>query len=346
MGRKQNRAAIWNSFKQTKKLIREKGHADHSSNTFMIDPEEQKQRKIARKLAEKLKPIQPSKKHLQKLQRLKEKKAKEKALKDALSNLQEHQLTNAQLALLVSSTSHKETKKERLRRLYLTKKAGIDIDESELYTITSTPQQILQLKNKSDKNTFDFGNVSQNTLNASIPGAMDKDYALNDGIKVISTRTMSRKRKKNAIVLMDKTDPIPEECSSDSDDSEPKDDTDYTMRNPIHEPPKKKRKRITFGGLKCKQSLELQSFLECASDDEVLTINTEGARKRKSTVTVHRRAHIIKSRMELPIIGEEHTIMESIRENDVVLICGETGSGKSTQVPQFLYEAGYGLHGK
>eukprot|EP01083_Nonionella_stella_P074903 203332_1 len=346
MGRKQNRAAIWNSFKQTKKLIREKGHADHSSNTFMIDPEEQKQRKIARKLAEKLKPIQPSKKHLQKLQRLKEKKAKEKALKDALSNLQEHQLTNAQLALLVSSTSHKETKKERLRRLYLTKKAGIDIDESELYTITSTPQQILQLKNKSDKNTFDFGNVSQNTLNASIPGAMDKDYALNDGIKVISTRTMSRKRKKNAIVLMDKTDPIPEECSSDSDDSEPKDDTDYTMRNPIDEPPKKKRKRITFGGLKCKQSLELQSFLECASDDEVLTINTEGARKRKSTVTVHRRAHIIKSRMELPIIGEEHTIMESIRENDVVLICGETGSGKSTQVPQFLYEAGYGLHGK
>ena len=34
-------------------------------------------------------------------------------------------------------------------------------------------------------------------------------------------------------------------------------------------------------------------------------------------------------------------IMEAIRDNSIVLICGETGSGKTTQVPQFLYEAGY-----
>ena len=33
--------------------------------------------------------------------------------------------------------------------------------------------------------------------------------------------------------------------------------------------------------------------------------------------------------------------MEAINENSVVVLCGETGSGKTTQVPQFLYEAGY-----
>lgn len=33
--------------------------------------------------------------------------------------------------------------------------------------------------------------------------------------------------------------------------------------------------------------------------------------------------------------------METLSENDIVIICGETGSGKTTQVPQFLYEAGY-----
>lgn len=40
---------------------------------------------------------------------------------------------------------------------------------------------------------------------------------------------------------------------------------------------------------------------------------------------------------------EEQAIMETINENDVVIIQGETGTGKTTQIPQFLYEAGYAL---
>ena len=43
----------------------------------------------------------------------------------------------------------------------------------------------------------------------------------------------------------------------------------------------------------------------------------------------------------MPILSEEQVVMETITEHDVVIICGETGSGKTTQVPQFLYEAGY-----
>ena len=38
--------------------------------------------------------------------------------------------------------------------------------------------------------------------------------------------------------------------------------------------------------------------------------------------------------------------MEAITDHSVVVLCGETGSGKTTQVPQFLYEAGYTLKGK
>ncbi|EIE25583.1 P-loop containing nucleoside triphosphate hydrolase protein [Coccomyxa subellipsoidea C-169] len=48
------------------------------------------------------------------------------------------------------------------------------------------------------------------------------------------------------------------------------------------------------------------------------------------------------ARSGLPILGMEQEIMEAVAENDVILLCGETGSGKTTQVPQFLYEAGYG----
>uniref|UniRef100_A0A8C9QNR0 DEAH-box helicase 37 n=1 Tax=Spermophilus dauricus TaxID=99837 RepID=A0A8C9QNR0_SPEDA len=37
----------------------------------------------------------------------------------------------------------------------------------------------------------------------------------------------------------------------------------------------------------------------------------------------------------------EQVIMEAVADNPIVIVCGETGSGKTTQVPQFLYEAGY-----
>ena len=62
-------------------------------------------------------------------------------------------------------------------------------------------------------------------------------------------------------------------------------------------------------------------------------------------VKVERPEAIETSRSALPIYAEEQPIMEAITANDVVILCGETGSGKTTQLPQFLYEAGYGHPG-
>ena len=59
-------------------------------------------------------------------------------------------------------------------------------------------------------------------------------------------------------------------------------------------------------------------------------------------VQVARAADVQEARMNLPVVAEEQHIMETISRNDCVIICGSTGSGKTTQVPQFLYEAGYG----
>ncbi|XP_029019625.1 probable ATP-dependent RNA helicase DHX37 [Betta splendens] len=58
-------------------------------------------------------------------------------------------------------------------------------------------------------------------------------------------------------------------------------------------------------------------------------------------IPVDRSPEIQEARLKLPILSEEQIIMEAVRENPFVVICGETGSGKTTQVPQFLYEAGY-----
>lgn len=56
-----------------------------------------------------------------------------------------------------------------------------------------------------------------------------------------------------------------------------------------------------------------------------------------------RRYHsVVESRSELPVVRSEAEVMDALADNDVIVIAGETGSGKTTQVPQFLWEAGYG----
>ncbi len=49
--------------------------------------------------------------------------------------------------------------------------------------------------------------------------------------------------------------------------------------------------------------------------------------------------------IDLPILSHREEIVSTIRENQVVVICGETGSGKSTQLPKLCLDAGFGTHG-
>ncbi|KAM5475201.1 putative ATP-dependent RNA helicase DHR1 [Microsporum audouinii] len=70
---------------------------------------------------------------------------------------------------------------------------------------------------------------------------------------------------------------------------------------------------------------------------------TNGDTSRKSfAVQINRPEHIQASRLNLPVVGEEQKIMEAIHNNPCVVIWGATGSGKTTQLPQFLFEAGHG----
>ncbi|SHO77234.1 Similar to S.cerevisiae protein ECM16 (Essential DEAH-box ATP-dependent RNA helicase specific to U3 snoRNP) [Malassezia sympodialis ATCC 42132] len=62
-------------------------------------------------------------------------------------------------------------------------------------------------------------------------------------------------------------------------------------------------------------------------------------------VSVSRPQALQDARMSLPVVAEEDYILRTIQENPVTVICGETGSGKTTQVPQFLYEAAFATVG-
>ncbi|GAA6071698.1 probable ATP-dependent RNA helicase DHX40, partial [Tachysurus ichikawai] len=42
---------------------------------------------------------------------------------------------------------------------------------------------------------------------------------------------------------------------------------------------------------------------------------------------------------QLPIYQHRYELIEAVKENQFLVVTGETGSGKTTQLPQFLYQA-------
>jgi len=72
--------------------------------------------------------------------------------------------------------------------------------------------------------------------------------------------------------------------------------------------------------------------------------------KNKITSSVEERKQRLKNlpKLEypdLPVVGRREEIIKTISENQVTIICGETGSGKTTQLPKICLELGRGVDG-
>ena len=66
-----------------------------------------------------------------------------------------------------------------------------------------------------------------------------------------------------------------------------------------------------------------------------------GVKRRRSGVGVNKRGGADKNDAnaeseQLPIFKYKSELVRSVKENQITIVCGETGSGKSTQLPQFL----------
>ena len=94
------------------------------------------------------------------------------------------------------------------------------------------------------------------------------------------------------------------------------------------------------------EAMRREDLKRKAIDQRIPILNLEAGESstnRKANVVVVDRADDVQSmRLKLPILAEEQKVMETIHNNPCIIICGATGSGKTTQVPQFLYESGYG----
>ena len=58
------------------------------------------------------------------------------------------------------------------------------------------------------------------------------------------------------------------------------------------------------------------------------------------------RKELAESRASLPVYALREEFLKAVRDNQVLIIVGETGSGKTTQLPQYLHEIGYTKKGK
>lgn len=125
-----------------------------------------------------------------------------------------------------------------------------------------------------------------------------------------------------------KTEGVQTSAQSDMRPSEP--DNEIVIEKEI-----KKKEMVHVSSFKTEEGIMKDVESNITSTDE------KAPPKPAVFIPVYRKPALQEARMKLPILAEEQAIMETINEHDIVIVAGETGSGKTTQIPQFLYEAGY-----
>lgn len=240
---------------------------------------------------------------------------------------------------MASAAVQSKKARKKLEKVVLRKRLKVDRSNvlAQLKKVQLQPDQLAKLHSTSSMQTRGlkrFTNDTQVVNGLALSKADQADECLD------ATILINRKRRKLKPNLNDKIDSASssedtDAVSTDTEIYEYKDDKEEKMIEPEPEPKPEISTECPRVGQE--KRLQQESHKKCIDK-----IKSEPA----VYVPVTREPDVEKARLELPIIGEEQRIMEEIRYNDIVIISGETGSGKTTQLPQFLYEAGYTLNGK
>ncbi|CAH0484293.1 unnamed protein product [Peronospora farinosa] len=70
-------------------------------------------------------------------------------------------------------------------------------------------------------------------------------------------------------------------------------------------------------------------------------VSEEDVRDARKKMEAAKHLSMQDGRKQLPVFPYRESLLEAIRNYPVVIIEGETGSGKTTQIPQYLHEVGY-----
>ncbi|XP_045770744.1 probable ATP-dependent RNA helicase kurz [Maniola jurtina] len=234
-----------------------------------------------------------------------------------------------------------------------------------LALVQATPEEVKQLTTISSVQTLGLRklneyNLEENVQKAQSESTEQKKFSSIAGAKkrlrLLRMENLgSSKKKKYDPNIIDLNESSDDESSSGSDDDEPEIiENDNKSDDKDENESLDHNNKVEQNGLEPvkEESSNTQKNInqpEKQINKKKVEILEQNVTETKKPVLEHTTVHVeVKrdpkvqvARLKLPILGEEQRIMELVNENEFVIVAGETGSGKTTQLPQFLYEAGY-----
>ncbi|KAL8548762.1 hypothetical protein ACS0TY_007866 [Phlomoides rotata] len=275
---------------------------------IILPPKKKKEKKGKNQVSAKLNAPKLSKSQKRKLKKLEEEKEREALLSKSMETLEKYKIQDNVYSLMWSSRNlgQVETVREKRRREVEFSKAGLEL----------TDQPSTKKKRDNASQNIEAEVVEDKTSSPAINLNSETNVQYSDDGFVTFGRAGGYSVKEG---------------------------TNDTIQQSIPESPQK-----------CTRSTQIEEIVNKPMDkidrepkDNLSTDNNQGNSLERNlvaptVVSVSRPKDVEEQRMGLPIVMMEQEIMEAINENNSVIICGETGCGKTTQVPQFLYEAGFG----
>ncbi|ONI29335.1 hypothetical protein PRUPE_1G193500 [Prunus persica] len=296
------------------------------SNTLILPAKRRNKRKGTNQDCEKLnqrKATMISKSQQRKLKKLEEEKEKSLSISKSIEALEKYKLPEGAHSLLQSSKNigKVESKKEKRRKAVLFSKAGFGVP------LTDQPFKKIDSESESEsepelEKTQSRSDLCKNDQVQSkiVPAAIQKNtfISLDGRGPGVNGGTAADSPYKNAI--SNKHDTSLREDINILPTSSVNDDSQSMKMDKVKETPNVNFSRTSkLSNSPMPRSLIAPTIVHVSRPEEV-----ENARK------------------DLPIVMMEQEIMEAVNDHSTVIICGETGCGKTTQVPQFLFEAGFG----
>ncbi|XAR61370.1 RNA helicase [Bertholletia excelsa] len=260
-----------------------------------------------------------------KLKKLEEEKEKALLLSKSIETLEKYKIQEDVYSLLWSSRNigQAETLRERRRRVMQFSKAGLSVPDADqpFKTGINSSCEIQphldesQLRLGLDENDFLQPSTEREIISEiHVCMGSSKEPVCSSGFNAVGKSGVTVQTKEDGNNSRDTC------LQQDAQGSLQMTTSDYGSKVSIDESPKR--------------HLSNTSSMADSSSQRLLSAPV--------VVPVSRPEEVENKRKDLPIVMMEQEIMEAINENITVIICGETGCGKTTQVPQFLYEAGFG----